>query len=218
MFRSLCRLGNVEGELERQLHVALVAKDIPEVTALSSPLESRIGSALRLLPKLYGGREVLSDAKRHLPDVPGIQSALLDLEQLVQGSGYPVSVDLADLRGYRYHSGVVFSAYVPGRASAVALGGRYDEVGKAFGRARPATGFSMDLMDFSSATGPAQDEKGILCPLADDGELRNLVDRLRASGEVVIADLPGHGSTNDELGCDRKIVLDGGVWQVRAIN
>jgi ATP phosphoribosyltransferase regulatory subunit len=217
VFRSLCRHGNVEGELERQLHAALVAKDIPEVTALSAPLESRIGSALRMLPRLYGGREVLVDARRHLPDVPAIQAALLDLGQLVQGSGYPVTIDLADLRGYRYHSGVVFSAYVPGRASAVALGGRYDEVGKAFGRARPATGFSMDLMDFASTSGEARDGKGILCPLADDGELRNLVDRLRASGEVVIADLPGHGSTNDELGCDRRIVLDGEVWQVRAI-
>lgn len=217
VFRSLCRHGNVDVDLERRLHAALVAKDIPEVTELSSALDGRIGDALRLLPKLYGAKGVLADASRYLPDLPEIRAALMDLERLTQGAGHAVSIDLADLRGYRYHSGVVFSAYVPGRASAVALGGRYDEVGKAFGRARPATGFSMDLLDFSGDIGSAWIGRGILCPIADDDHLRGLVDRMRAEGEVVIAELPGHEQANSELGCDRRIELDNGVWKVRVI-
>ena len=217
VFRSLCRHGKVDADLERRLLAALVSKDIPEVTELSASLDGRVGEALRLLPKLYGAHGVLADAKRYLPDLPEIHAALTDLERLTDGASYDVSIDLADLRGYRYHSGVVFSAYVPGRASAVALGGRYDEVGKAFGRARPATGFSMDLMDFASGVGGIQVRRGILCPLVDDGELRNLVDRLRAEGEIVIAELPGHEQANNELGCDRTLVLDSGVWHVRAI-
>src|SRR6185436_20861010 len=92
---------------------------------------------------------VLERAGRLLPKYPEIKAALHDLKRLARTGGTPVSFDLADLRGYHYHSGVVFAAYAPGMANALALGGRYDEVGKAFGRARPATGFSMDLRDLT---------------------------------------------------------------------
>src|SRR5258708_25893197 len=90
---------------------------------------------------------MLDRARRTLPRYPEIDTALKNLKVLSRSGTIPVSFDLADLRGYHYHSGVVFAAYAPGVPNAVALGGRYDEVGNAFRRARPPTGFSRDLRD-----------------------------------------------------------------------
>ena len=100
---------------------------------------------LSLLPELYGGAEVLEIAEKRLPRVGEVTQALKTLRALAKACPVPVSFDLAELRGYHYHSGVVFDAYCAGVTGPVARGGRYDEVGKAFGRARPATGFSIDL-------------------------------------------------------------------------
>jgi ATP phosphoribosyltransferase regulatory subunit len=102
-------------------------------------------AALLLLPELYGGAEVLDTAEKRLPKLPEVAKALRTLRALAKACPVPVSFDLAELRGYHYHSGVVFDAYCKGASGPVARGGRYDEVGKAFGRARPATGFSIDL-------------------------------------------------------------------------
>jgi ATP phosphoribosyltransferase regulatory subunit len=129
-----------------------------------------------------------------------------------------VSFDLADLRGYHYHSGVVFAAYCAGHPGAIALGGRYDKVGKSFGRGRPATGFSMDLRELSQLEvrrrrGRAGD------PGAGGGDqaLREAVAALRAKGEIVIEALPGHDGTWGETGCDRQLVRRAGKWAVENI-
>jgi ATP phosphoribosyltransferase regulatory subunit len=128
-----------------------------------------------------------------------------------------MSVDLADLRGYYYHSGVVFAAYCNGLPSAIALGGRYDEVGKAFGRARPATGFSLDLRELARvAPGPAR-RGAVLAPYAEDAGLRATVDALRRAGEVVVVELPGHAADRAELGCDRQLVRRGDRWEVEKL-
>jgi ATP phosphoribosyltransferase regulatory subunit len=112
-------------------------------------MSAKARDALRLLPDLYGGTEILDVAQRDLPKLKDLELALKTLRALAKACPVPVSFDLAELRGYHYHSGVVFDAYCEGAAGAasfpVARGGRYDEVGKAFGRARPATGFSIDL-------------------------------------------------------------------------
>src|SRR5690606_17153053 len=103
-----------------------------------------------------------------------------------------ITFDLADLRGYHYHTGMVFAAYVQESANAIALGGRYDEIGKAFGRARPATGFSMDLRELSRLTRLEDCPKAILAPYKRDDEvLDKTMERLRAEGHIVITDLPG---------------------------
>ena len=105
-----------------------------------------------MLPSLYGGAEVLDEAEKKLPPLPEVKKALATLGKLAKACKFPASFDLAELRGYHYHSGVVFDAYCDGVAGAVARGGRYDEVGKAFGRARPATGFSIDLRTLASVS------------------------------------------------------------------
>lgn len=145
VFRSLSHAARLGPELEAELFEALQRKDRPEIERLAKPLERATREALLLLPQLYGGREVLDVAARRLPKIPELRNALKTLRALANACPVPVGFDLAELRGYHYHSGVVFDAYCQGVSAAVARGGRYDEVGKAFGRARPATGFSIDL-------------------------------------------------------------------------
>jgi ATP phosphoribosyltransferase regulatory subunit len=103
-----------------------------------------------MLPELYGDKAILERAEQALPPIPALRKALVTLRALAKACPVPASFDLAELRGYHYHSGVVFDAYCEGVTGPVARGGRYDEVGKAFGRARPATGFSIDLRSLSS--------------------------------------------------------------------
>ena len=145
VFRSLAHAAEVGPDLEAELFAALQRKDIPELRKLSKPLEAKTRDALLLLPELYGGAEVLDIAEKKLPQLAELKKALATLRALAKACPIAVSFDLAELRGYHYHSGVVFDAYCDGISGAVARGGRYDEVGKAFGRARPATGFSIDV-------------------------------------------------------------------------
>lgn len=133
---------------------ALQAKAADEVAALCANLDGRLCEALVALTRLYGGSETLEAAREALPDRPRIRAALTTLAQLadaLKAREIELALDLAELRGYAYHSGVVFAAYTGGHSRALALGGRYDEAGRAFGRARPATGFSLDLRELVEA-------------------------------------------------------------------
>jgi ATP phosphoribosyltransferase regulatory subunit len=150
VFRSLVQAAKLDRELEVELFEALQKKDVPGVKALTRKLDAKTRAALLLLPELYGGADVLDLAEKKLPKLPDLHKALATLRALAKACPIPVSFDLAELRGYHYHSGVVFDAYCDGVAGAVARGGRYDEVGKAFGRLRPATGFSIELRSIAS--------------------------------------------------------------------
>jgi ATP phosphoribosyltransferase regulatory subunit len=151
VFRSIAHAGEMSSELERDLFEALQKKDVPALQALTRKMDTKTKEALLLLPELYGGPEVLDLAEKKLPKHAEITRALGTLRKLAKACRIPAGFDLAELRGYHYHSGVVFDAYCDGVSGAVARGGRYDEVGKAFGRARPATGFSIDLRSLAGA-------------------------------------------------------------------
>jgi len=155
VFRSIVHAARVRPQLEAELFEALQKKDIPAIAGLTRKLPPRTRDALCLLPELYGGAEVLGVAARKLPKIDSLSKALSTLRALARACPVPASFDLAELRGYHYHSGVVFDAYCEGPGGAasipIARGGRYDELGKAFGRARPATGFSIDLRSLSSS-------------------------------------------------------------------
>jgi ATP phosphoribosyltransferase regulatory subunit len=217
VFRSIAVHGGIATALEGELFEALQAKDLAALRGLTAKLDAKTRAALLLLPELYGGAEVLDRAARELPEYPEIAAAIADLRVLSRADVLPVSVDLADLRGYHYHSGVVFAAYCPGLPNAIALGGRYDEVGKAFGRARPATGFSIYMRELVRVLPPVAEAGGVLVPYSDDTALAAEVKRLRDAGEVVITDLPGHDSTRMQLGCDRRLVLKNGKWQMEKL-
>jgi ATP phosphoribosyltransferase regulatory subunit len=150
VFRALVHAAGIAGERESELFEALQKKDIPTLRSLTRKLDAKTRNALLLLPELYGGQEVLALAEKKLPDIKTLKSALSTLRALANAAPIPLSFDLAELRGYHYHSGVVFDAYCDGVTGAVARGGRYDEVGKAFGRPRPATGFSIELRSLAS--------------------------------------------------------------------
>ncbi len=123
-----------------------------------------------------------------------------------------VAIDLADLRGYANESGAMFALYVPGLPNAVARGGRYDHVGEAFGRARPATGFSLDLRELARLLPTAERKHSIRAPWGNAPELREKIAGLRKAGEVVIQSLPGHDNEQDEFECDRVLVLEDSNW------
>jgi len=222
VFRGLMRGGAVGPGLESELFKALQSKDVPTLRELVAPLDSVLREALLLLPELYGDVAILREARQRLPDFPEVRRALTDMETIAAQLSRVVPVhcfDLAELRGYHYHSGVVFAAYTQGHPAAVGLGGRYDEVGEAFGRARPATGFSLDLRELAALAPKIATTSPILAPHAPDDEpLRRKIEALRTHGEVVIVDLPGHAATRHELGCDRRLVKHGGDWQIETLS
>lgn len=217
IFHALVESASIAPQLESELFQALQAKDASTLSELTKSLEASIRAALMALPTLYGNARVLDTAAEQLPAIPQIQNALGELKQVAQQFSAPdveVSFDLAELRGYHYHSGMVFAAYSEGYSSALAQGGRYDEVGQVFGRSRPATGFSMDMRALVNALPPASGNKGILAPLSEDVELRSKIKSLRAQGEIVVMELPGHEQHRAELDCDRVLVKNDKGWEI----
>jgi ATP phosphoribosyltransferase regulatory subunit len=219
VFRALAEMAGLDSATGATLFSLLEAKDAPALRAAVAPIAEPIRSALLALPRLYGGREVLVEAARVLPADPRIQAALADLARLTDAMrGAEVSLDLAELRGYQYHSGVVFAAYCDDLSDAVARGGRYDEVGKSFGRARPATGFSLDLKVLGALVPAAPSCTGILAPYSDDASLAAMVASLRSAGEVVVVALPGHARSSWQPCCDRELVSRNGAWTIDKIS
>jgi len=218
VFRSLMTRFQVAPELELELFQVLQSKDVPTLRELVAGLDDELRGALLLLPELYGGPQVLDTARKSLPDFSEIALALDQMDTIardLQGVAEVHCFDLAELRGYHYHSGIVFAAYARGRPNAIALGGRYDEVGKAFGRARPATGFTTDLRELAALVTPPPPVAAILAPYRPgDAGLRATIEDLRGKGQIVIIDLPGHEDTRQELNCARRLVSRGGTWQI----
>jgi ATP phosphoribosyltransferase regulatory subunit len=218
VFRALAKHAGLTPEAEEELFGALQGKDVPTVRELVAGIADPIRSALLALPELYGDRRVLDRAAQVLPALPEIDAALSDLRRLADAlADLPLSFDLADLRGYHYHSGVAFAAYCAGAAGAVALGGRYDDFGRAYGRARPATGFSMDLRELARLSPNEAPRGAILAPWPEDDALHAEALRLRATGERVVLALPGHTGTWREAGCDRILVRSGNNWIIESL-
>jgi ATP phosphoribosyltransferase regulatory subunit len=215
ILRALLELDPAAQRLADEIVAALSTKDAAALAALTAELAAPAGPALRALARLHGGEEVLTAARAELPSSPALAAALDELQQLVavlRRVGAAVSIDLADLHGFRYHTGATFAAYAAGWPVALARGGRYDDIGRAFGRARPATGFSIDLRELTRLN-QGTSARAILAPAGDDGQLAALVETLRAAGEVVIRRL-GDDDRVDGLDCDREVRHVDGVWQV----
>lgn len=218
VFRALVRHASLDKNLENNLFAALQCKDSTALQDLVVNLDEVLRRALLVLPALYGScDEVLARARKSLPDYPEVVAALDDLQLVsgrLQASVASVGIDLADLRGYHYHSGMVFAAYHAGSHDAIALGGRYDDLGKSFGRARAATGFSMDLRQLYRLLPAVTEQRCIRAPYLDDAALAAEIASLRAAGEVVVVTLPGSVDLQGESQCDRALVLREAGWQV----
>jgi ATP phosphoribosyltransferase regulatory subunit len=217
LFKGLMKIGKVPAELETRLFEALQSKDEAAVAEYAAGLPADCRDALCALPKLYGSREVLARARACLPRAPDIQAALDALAQLCEAlPELPISLDLADLRSYHYHSGIVFAAYTAGFSGAIALGGRYDGVGEAFGRARPATGFSLDLRELARLAPDEAPAGAIRAPADPDPALGSKIDALRRQGETVVRLLPGEPAIEGPR-CDRQIVRGAREWTVESL-
>ncbi len=220
IFASLSHMAQLETRQEEDLQAALHCKDVARVKALVANLPVKAQQPFIDLTHLHGGIEVLENARDCLPDTPEIAQALQEMAAIaarLRSPSVEVTFDLSELRGYHYHSGLVFAAYAKGYAGPIALGGRYDEVGAAFGRARPATGFSLDLRGALLALGPAQTSMGVLAPVSDDPALQAMIETLRAEGTVVVEALPEAPVHYSELACDRILQKVDGRWQVLAV-
>jgi ATP phosphoribosyltransferase regulatory subunit len=218
IFRALAGAAGLPQEAEENLLSLLQAKDAPGLADACADVASPYREALQRLPYLYGGVEVLDEAARTLPDLPAIRAALESLRHIAaQVPTLPLSFDLSDLRSYHYHNGVIFAAYCTGYPTAIASGGRYDGAGKAFGRARPATGFSMDLREVARLVPTGKHVGAILAPhVGKDGRLAAHIAALRDQGEIVVELLPGETACEGPF-CDRKLVLVGEHWIIEAI-
>jgi ATP phosphoribosyltransferase regulatory subunit len=217
VFSALVCRSPIEYELEAELFNALQRKDVPVLRGLVEGLPQEIQAGLLALPQLYGGVEVIARARKILPAYPEVTAALNELEQAaahLKDLARDIGIDLAELRGGHYHSGMVFAAYHAGSHDAIALGGRYDDVGKSFGRARPATGFSMDLRQLHGLLANRAQPQGIHAPYHQDASLDAAIAKLRGQGEIVVVDLLGKTEYHPELNCDRQLVLRDGKWLV----
>ncbi|SFN22897.1 ATP phosphoribosyltransferase regulatory subunit [Formivibrio citricus] len=215
LFLAMAEASGLDGSAREEIFVALQQKDLPSLKASTTGLSAELRQGFLALPNCYGGAEVLKSAREALPALPGVTEALDALDALraaLQVRGIEPCFDLAELRSSYYHTGLVFAAYTPGYANAVARGGRYDSVGEKFGRPRPATGFSLDLRELSHLPFPAR-RSGILAPAGDEPALVCCIRKLREQGEIVVVDL---GVVGDESGCNRRLVKTDGDWKVVA--
>ncbi len=225
IFRELVKLLALPNESVEQVFRATTAKDVPALNAMSF-LKGSAGTALRTLPTLYGKADVLDRAATVLPVTPAINDALEQLRTIAQcfsTQGVAVSIDLGELGGFNYESGIVFSVFANGASDAVARGGRYDEIGKAFGSARAATGFSCDLKALLPLVVENATKGKIFAPLPEHIGAKVEIARLRAAGEIVVVSLAANDdedrSAMVELGCDRELVLShDGRWQLIALS
>ena len=212
---------NLDKATVEALYSLLQSKDRPRLSQWATCLPAKVSEALMALTELNGPcSEVLAKAKKVLPKHAAVDQALADLERLVSAAAklsanLELSIDLADLRGYQYHSGVMFAAYVDQLPQPIARGGRYDHVGQAFGRPRPATGFSLDLLTLANLSPLNVRKLAILAPWIDDAELSKVIATLRSQGEVVIQVLAGTTVEAAEYQCDRELVKQGSSWEVK---
>ena len=212
---------NLDKATVEALYSLLQSKDRPRLSQWATCLPAKVSEALMALTELNGPcSEVLAKAKRVLPKHAAIDGALADLERLVSAAAQlsanlELSIDLADLRGYQYHSGVMFAAYVDQLPQPIARGGRYDHVGQAFGRPRPATGFSLDLLTLANLSPMNVRKLAILAPWVEDAALSKAITTLRSQGEVVIQVPVGTAAEAAEYECDRELVKQGSSWEVK---
>jgi ATP phosphoribosyltransferase regulatory subunit len=226
IFRTLAREAGMSEQQENDFYDMLVRKSLPEIDAwlAQAKLPAEVSACLQQLPRLNGSVEVLDQATTLFANAhPEVREALAYLRTLTARitTHFPqcnIHVDLAELSGYDYHTGIVYGIYTPGMGREVARGGRYDGIGEAFGRTRPATGFSTDLRTLATF-GLQQTAKpaAIFAPATQDAALEQLIRELRGQQQRVIRALEGQAPDPAALGCTQQITQHDGQWRVVAI-
>lgn len=222
VYKAVVQAAGMEAEQEKSYFNILQRKASAELQEFLDGLNvsERVREQLQGLKELHGGAEVLARGRELFADIAEAVSAIDYLETLstalaerVPGLSY--YYDLAELRGFHYHTGVVFSALVSEHGQALASGGRYDDIGEVFGRARPATGFSIDLKAMLGLLPSELLPSGIFAPFSESVSQWLAVQALRSQGERVVCGLPGQ---DGDSSCDRQLEQQGDDWQVVALS
>jgi ATP phosphoribosyltransferase regulatory subunit len=228
IFRSLIKAAQVSDQVESELFDALQRKAYEEVDSILDKRvdDAAIRSMLRELSRLSGDESILVTALKIFANAPAaVKKEIAELEAIAQGikariPQLSLGYDLCELRGYEYHTGIVFAAYTPGYGQALAQGGRYDDIGQAFGLARPASGFDSDLKVIAKLSKRNFEQtKAISAPYDADPALAIMIEQLRATGQRVIVHFDAVTSKEAmlEAGCDRQISKNNETWQVSPI-
>ncbi|MCF6202981.1 MAG: ATP phosphoribosyltransferase regulatory subunit [Methylococcaceae bacterium] len=228
IYRALSDQAGLTQQQESELFDVLQRKAITELNALvaSFNIEDKFKQIFMALPALNGGSDVLDKARELLAETNNAVVLALDELQSISAKlnmSFPslaVGFDLSELRGYHYHTGIVFAAFIPDIGREIARGGRYDNIGLFFGRARAATGFSADLKLLSSLSHHLSQESNkqvIYAPDIDDQGLRGLVRDLRTKGIIVIQQLPGHSDEIRQLDCTDILEKENQNWVVKPL-
>lgn len=223
IFRTLSSESSLNDEQQAAVFEALQRKAKDELKVLYKDwnITDNASKALLDLVDLNGDVSVLSEAEKMFKTVsPEVINYIGEVKALVDAikdqSDIAINIDLAELRGYHYHTGMVYTAFVPGKGEGIAFGGRYDDIGSAFGRARPATGFSTDVKSLLKYQNSKENVlERIFAPASNDALLTKEINKLRSSGKIVVQELEGQKTTASEMNCDQQLVLDNGEWVIK---
>ncbi|QTR48761.1 ATP phosphoribosyltransferase regulatory subunit [Candidatus Thiothrix anitrata] len=228
IFRTLAQLAGMSAQQEADFYDMLGRKALPEIDAwlAQASLPADISTYLGQLPRLNGSVAILDEAENVFAAAPpALHTALGYLRTLTEriSAQFPkctLHIDLAELSGYDYHTGIVYGIYTPGMGSEIARGGRYDGIGEAFGRTRPATGFSTDLRTLAKFALPKRinhASAAIFAPALQDTALDQTIRTLRQQQRRVIRALSGQAHDAAALGCTQQLVQRDGQWNVEAV-
>jgi ATP phosphoribosyltransferase regulatory subunit len=219
LVRSLMTSAYLSAHQCAEVSAALAMKDRALLTQLCEGLTPALKNSFLELIDAYGDIAVLKNIQKYLPDVPEITMALSEMEWLASRvTNASISFDLADMRGHTYYTGVRFVLFASGVSNAVARGGRYDDVGKEFGRSRPACGMSLDIRMLAEISIQSPPKSAIRSHWIEDFELKKIVEALRKNGETVVSIFPSDDASEfNEFQCDRELVLVDGIWVVKKI-
>ena len=223
IFKGLAQQAGLNQDDEGRLFEMLQRKAVPEIEELLNELniDNDIREMLAALAELNGDVSVLKTAREKLAKADANVHAAIDyLEKtaeliMARFENVGFNFDLAELHGYHYQTGVVFAAFVPGTGEAIARGGRYDDIGQIFGRARAATGFSTDLKLLDNLTTRQFEKTNRVFASADaDSALKNKISEIRSQGVCVVEQLSGQSGDAKAMQCNQKLELIDGAWQV----
>jgi len=223
IYNNLVQLAKLDDELEAELFDVLQRKAMPELDDMISAgsLSAEAGQMFKVLITSTGSINDFKEARVFFDGISsGIKECLDELQNIIElvSKRMPeltLDYDLSELRGYHYHTGIVFTAYVPGHGQGIAFGGRYDDIGSAFGRARPATGFSTDIKALLGLSKLVPENRmGIYAPCSDEPGQLQAINNLRNQDEIVICELSGQSDAPEDMGCDRQLEYQDGQWTV----
>lgn len=227
IYESLIATANLTSDIESDLFSMLQRKSTPDIESLLNSVDcsSDTKTAIINLVNLHGDSSVLKKARKQLSSggkavadcIDYLESISKELQSKLPN--VDLHYDLAESRGYHYQHGIVFTAFCASKGTELARGGRYDDIGESFGRARPATGFSADLRQLIAASNQSNSRNSnvIFAPANNDKDLATLISQLRSEGEIVITSLSEDAEEAKNIGCTRTLQKENNQWVIKEI-